>query len=70
MTRIGGWLVVALIAVGIFLAGRWSVVPDDQELRDSLAVYREHRKQDKAALDSSKPGAMSMGSRSARAITT
>jgi hypothetical protein len=54
MTKLGGWLVVALIAVGIFLAGRWSVVPDDQELRDSLAVYREHRKQDKAALDSSR----------------
>jgi hypothetical protein len=54
MTKLGGWLVVALIAVGIFLAGRWSVVPDNQELRDSLAVWRDHRKDDATFKDSTR----------------
>jgi hypothetical protein len=54
VTRLGPWLFLAIVAAGAFLAGRWSVVPDDQELRDSLAVWREHRKQDAAALDSSR----------------
>lgn len=46
-------LIVAVVLFGGgFLAGRASVVPDVQELRDSLAVWRDHRKQDAAALDS------------------
>lgn len=45
-----GWVTIVAIVVltiGSFLAGRWSVVPDDQKLRDSLAVYRILRSQDK-----------------------
>ena len=37
----------ALVVVGFF-AGRASVRVDDQDLRDSLAVYRSHRKDDAA----------------------
>jgi hypothetical protein len=40
MTRIGGWLVLALIAVGAFLAGRASNTPDIGKLRDTLVVLR------------------------------
>lgn len=49
-----GWVVIALLAVGAFLAGRASVVPDDQELRDSLAVWRDHRKDDATFHDSTR----------------
>lgn len=43
-------LAVGVLASG-FLAGRMSVRVDDQGLRDSLAVYRESRVLDRAALD-------------------
>jgi hypothetical protein len=42
-----------LLLVG-FLAGRASVRVDDRELADSLAVWKEHRKQDDAVLDSTR----------------
>jgi hypothetical protein len=48
-----GLLWVGLLATG-FVVGRLSVRVDDQELRDSLAVYRDHRKADAKALDSSR----------------
>jgi hypothetical protein len=51
--KTAGIVAVVALVVG-FLAGRASVVTDDQELRDSLAVYREHRRQDAEALDSSR----------------
>ena len=53
--KLTAWHIVALVlGVGAFLAGRASVRVDDPELRDSLAVYRQHRKDDAKALDSSR----------------
>jgi len=49
---IGGWvLLVVLLGFGFF-AGRASVRVDDQDLRDSLSIYRYTRKVDKDARDS------------------
>lgn len=50
---VGVGLAVVLLAVG-FVAGRASGGVDDRALRDSLAVYRDHRTADRAALDSSR----------------
>lgn len=52
MTR-SGWIVLSLlVGAAIFLTGRASVRVDDQDLRDSLAVYRHQKGIDKEVRDS------------------
>lgn len=54
--KLWGWVLIGFgVAAGIgFLVGRASGGVDDRELRDSLAVYRAQRTQDRVALDSSR----------------